>query len=61
MAPVGGPIRYGNDDQCDSQVFEMVGGVKVYEHLTSILSLLTSTVKLSRLWGANFIEDVLIF
>lgn len=61
MAPEGGPIRYRNDDQCDSQVFEMVGGVKVYEHLTSIPSLLTSTVKLSRLWGANFIEDVLIF
>lgn len=54
MALEGGPIRYRNNNQCDSQVFEMVDGVKVYEHLTSIPSLLASAVKLSRLRGANF-------
>lgn len=49
-----GSIRYKNDDQCDNQDFEIVDGVNIYEHLTYIPQLLTSIVKWSRLWWANF-------
>lgn len=60
MSLDGRLIRYKNYEEWNTQTFEILAGEKVYEHLTSIPSLLTSTVKLSRLWGANFSKDVLI-